>query len=505
MSSENNKEVIVNEKKFSLLLLLWILIFSIIMVNKMVQNDTFYTIKIGELILKNGIDMLDHFSIHNLLYTYPHWLYDVFIYLIFKVGKFPLIYVSTLILNMILLSTIFISAKKVTKSIIPVFFVTLMTAIVMGGYATARAQLVTYILFALELFFIEDFIRNRKNRDLIGLFLISLLICNIHVAVWPFFFILFLPFIGEGIISIIIKKIKKDNKFTRFIKNKFDIENNIPLKELLIVMVICTLTGLMTPIKDTPYVYLYKTMIGNSQKYILEHHMVSFKGAIFTIVIAAEGLILGFISKIKLRDLFLMLGLGFMAILSSRHNGLLAIAIPICLARTYNYFVHKINFDIDKKIYKLLKNKIIVIALFILAIIPASLKLKNGIFANYVIGNEYPIKAVEFIKENIDIKTMRIFNEYNYGSYLIFKDIPVFIDSRADLYTKQFSGLNYDIFDDFMSILDNTEKKFDFYKITHVLLNKNNLLNYNLKQKDGYKILYEDDDFIFYERNKQDM
>ena len=39
------------------------------------SNDTFYLIKLGESISKNGIDMLDHFSwIPNLPYTYPHWL-----------------------------------------------------------------------------------------------------------------------------------------------------------------------------------------------------------------------------------------------------------------------------------------------------------------------------------------------------------------------------------------------------------------------------------------------
>ncbi len=33
---------------------------------KMIQNDTFYYIKIGEDILKYGVDMIDHYSIHNL-------------------------------------------------------------------------------------------------------------------------------------------------------------------------------------------------------------------------------------------------------------------------------------------------------------------------------------------------------------------------------------------------------------------------------------------------------
>ena len=30
----------------------------------------------------------------------------------------------------------------------------------------------------------------------------------------------------------------------------------------------------------------------------------------------------------------------------------------------------------------------------------------------------------------------RLFNYYDYGAYLIYKDIPVFIDGRADLYSK---------------------------------------------------------------------
>ena len=39
-----------------------------------------------------------------------------------------------------------------------------------------------------------------------------------------------------------------------------------------------------------------------------------------------------------------------------------------------------------------------------------------------------------------DIKNMRIFNEYNFGSQLLFRGIPVFIDSRCDLYSPEFNG-----------------------------------------------------------------
>ena len=68
------------------------------------QNDTYYTIKVGEHISKYGVDMKDPFSWHeNLSYTYPHWLYDVGTYLVYQLGEnigiggFTAIYILTVL------------------------------------------------------------------------------------------------------------------------------------------------------------------------------------------------------------------------------------------------------------------------------------------------------------------------------------------------------------------------------------------------------------------------
>ena len=76
-----------------------ILLCSIAFSQKKIQNDTFYTLKIGEYISKNGILNLksDVFSWHdNLPYTYPHWLYDLMMFGIFKIGSWNGIYISTI-------------------------------------------------------------------------------------------------------------------------------------------------------------------------------------------------------------------------------------------------------------------------------------------------------------------------------------------------------------------------------------------------------------------------
>ena len=54
----------------------------------------------------------------------------------------------------------------------------------------------------------------------------------------------------------------------------------------------------------------------------------------------------------------------------------------------------------------------------------------------YGMGSKQPFTALE----NIDLENARFYNEYNYGSYMLFRGIPVFIDSRADLYAPEFSG-----------------------------------------------------------------
>ena len=112
--------------KFNVLAVICIMIFCFALTPISLQNDTFYTIKIGEHILENGIDMSqDPFSFHEIPYTYPHWLYDVGIYLIYKVGGMLGIYISTIILSCILGLTIYYTNRKIVKNGLTSFVLTL--------------------------------------------------------------------------------------------------------------------------------------------------------------------------------------------------------------------------------------------------------------------------------------------------------------------------------------------------------------------------------------------
>ena len=194
--------------KFNVLAIFIIMLFCFALTPKTLQNDTYYTIAIGEHIMENGIDMVDPFSWHeDLPYTYPHWAYDVATYLVFQAGEaigiggFMAIYIATVLLSISLGIVVYYALRKICKNDLVSFFITLAIMYLLKNFIAARAQLVTYILFALTILFIENFIATGKKRYAVGLIIIPIIIANVHAAVWPFYFVLYLPYIVEYILA----------------------------------------------------------------------------------------------------------------------------------------------------------------------------------------------------------------------------------------------------------------------------------------------------------------
>ena len=150
--------------KFNVLAIVCIIIFSFAISPKTLQNDTYYTISIGEHIMENGVDGIDPFSWTDLKYTYPHWLYDVSIYLIYSFGGMTGIYISTIILSCILGVLLYITNNKINKNPLFSFILTIGVMFLLRDFIAARAQLVTFILFVLEILFIECFLDTKKKR-----------------------------------------------------------------------------------------------------------------------------------------------------------------------------------------------------------------------------------------------------------------------------------------------------------------------------------------------------
>ena len=497
---------------FEIIAIILIAIFCSCIAQKTLQNDTFYTIKIGEHIIENkGIDMKDPFSWHeNLEYTYPHWLYDVMIYLIYSVGGMAGIYISTCIFSSILGISIYKTNSKLVKNRVVSFVITIGAMYMLRDYIAARAQLVTFILFTLQIYLMEQLANTSKKRYGVGLILIGILIANLHVAVWPFMFILYLPYIAEYVITIIEEKTAK--KFGKELKEGYKIVLNKRngVKYLVIVMIICVLTGLVTPLGTTPYTYLVKTMQGNTTQNINEHLPMTLVNCVEVLCVLIIFIALLTFTDIKIRlvDLFMLGGLILLMLYSKRQSTMFVIICSIILNRLVYAFISKEGKDIDEKLIKVFTTLFGGFMMSSLVLILSLYFVQSKIKEPYISKSEYPVEMSEFILQyfednNINIKDVRLYNEYNYGSYLLFKGIPVFIDSRCDLYAPEYNG-GRDIFMDFInsSSLDIWfEDIFEKYDITHVILYKNSKMNMIIQDGnlDGYKLLKEDDKFVFYD------
>ena len=549
--------------KFNILAIVAIVLFSAVLAPITFQNDTFYTIKIGEHILQTGtVDMQDPFSWHEgLPYTYPHWLYDIMIYLFYNIGGFTGIFISTVVLSSILGVVIYITNNKISKNNLISFVITLGTMYMMKDYIAARAQLVTFILFELGILCMENFLDSKKIRYGIGILVIGILIANIHAAVWPFMYVLFLPYLAEYILNFDymklyykikdkyynfrIDKYKNSKKADEKTSNKIDKLNNklsesklqevkqlanrekrrknpykirmkkIPaVKWLILIMIIYAFTGLLTPIGDTPYTWTYNTMRGNTTESINEHlPLTLIDEKTLMVIIAFIIAILVFTDvKIRLKDLFMIGGLTVLMFISRRQTSMFFLFGSGVLAKLIADLIAKYDKDGTEEFKKIMVSTLGTTATLLIIALLMIIQIKGKVDDKYVNTKSYPVDAANYIKENLDLSSIHLFNEYNYGSYLLFEGIPVFIDSRADLYTPEFNKTaeypeGRDIFSDYMktsSIARYYENTFDEYDITHIILYKNSKLSMLLsKDSEGYTRLYTDDNFVIYQRNNK--
>lgn len=481
--------------KLKILAIMSIILLCIGTTIKSLQNDTFYIIKLGNDILTNGIELKDSYCwITNLDYSYPHWLYDVFIATIYNNFNYFGVYVSTIILFIILILTIYIIQLKINKNHFLALFISIISIASLYGFATARSQLMTVILYLLQIYFIEKIINTGHKKYIIFLSLISLIIANIHATIWMFTFILYLPYIVSHCIYKIFNKKCKNNKLI--------IEPTKNIKFIIISFIISFIMGIFSPSRIC-YTYIFKVMFGISQLYIAEHApLIVIENPYFIVISLILLIILIFSNtKIYLKELLMICGLTLMSLSSFRHLiffytiGLLYISII-----SIRYLNNKKDKTLDILGNILVNKKIIYFSTIIIIILASSYKFNINFKQEYVPSKEYPKEAIKFIKEELNIDDMKLYNGYNYGSYLLFNDIKVFIDSRCDLYLPEFNGLDYNIFEDAIKIEEEYDQKFKFYNISHALIKKDAILYRFLIKDNNYNIIYKDKYFALFER-----
>ena len=104
------------------------------------------------------------------------------------------------------------------------------------------------------------------------------------------------------------------------------------------------------------------------------------------------------------------------------------------------------------------------------------------------IAEQYPVTAVDFL-ESEGLTSLSGYNSYNWGGYLIWRDIPVFVDGRADVYGDPFLFLYRQAFD----AQPNWEEPLNRYDVSYVIMERGSPLNSLLDLHPDWEEVYQDE------------
>ncbi len=492
----NLKEKLIHNKIYIILNLL-IILFSLSIVNKTLQNDTFFSIPIGNYVLQNGATTQDQLTWHDNLKFEHSGEFSSLMAILYNLAGFNGIYCFTLIMTALIGLVLFYILIKSKNNILISFFTTI-TALYFGRDSfVARAQIVSYLMFLIEIYLIEKLIQTQRKTYCLSLVIVCIIIANFHASVWPMYFILFLPYIAE----FIFKKLKLEMPKSKLIAEEF------PLKLLIITMILAGFSGLCTPSGIAPYTDMIKVISGISMTFISELERVKIiENYGMLISLAMYGVVMCLHqTKIKVSDLCMATGLFLMGLMAERNIIFFYLIGAIVFARIVTN-IENINIEMDKITQKLSHKNAYLTILSLVIIVVCVVNYKDKIKQDFINENLYPVEAAEYILENLDIPNTRIFNHFNFGSYLEFKNIPVFIDSRSGMYCKEFN--NTSILEDWMDVSSGSvhyKEIFSKYHITHVLLYKQEIINTYISNDTDYTKLYEDKNFVLYENEARNF
>lgn len=443
--------------------------------------DYWWHLKAGEYMISNKIiltkDVFSWFATqYNLSWISHEWLFEILIYgMKVLFGNYHIIIYCSLTLLLLQLILFLGNKKKYLKNI-PFTIVWIIIGIIfLGNTLMPRPHMFSYIFVALSLYLLFDLLKNENSKKIYFLPLITLLWANVHGGSSNLSYILCFIFFLLGQFSFSLGKLEAKPM------------SKIQLKKYFLVMLLCVLAILCNPHGIDLLWYPYQNMQDSFILKTISEWRASNANLLSDLAIFAFfGMWLFIIfksdKKLQLLDGILLATFAFLALKSVRFW-------PFAyIASSFIIFDYIKKLKIDKK-YNLLFLLASIFICIIVVIMP-----KGNIVENL---NEGVVDEsfIEVIKEE---QPQKLYNYYDYGGYLIYRDIPVFIDGRADLYSKH----NYRDYyylskleGDFIRILEH-------YKFDMFLIDKGTPLATYLSEKEEYEILLEKNNTVIYQLKK---
>lgn len=455
-----------------LLLSLFVLVFSFAIASSVkIDNDFFWHIKAGEYMSKHGVLTKDVFSwyMYGQNWMSHEWLFEVIVYNLSMVfGNYFYILFSFVCIGILELILFTFNKNKLLNNV-PFTMLWIICGFIFVYFVQVRPHLISYVFLAITMFVLYDLYRNEYSRKIYILPILSIIWANIHGGSSNLCYLLCFIFLLVGLFSF---------KFTKIEALKNTKRQTI---KYFVVMILSMLAVCINVHGTKIFLYPYQNMadslmlsnISEWRPTVLNdiNHYPYFVLAIFILFVFIFSK-----KKIQLID-FVMLGISlFLGLKSIRFWPFTYIIMSFVV---FDY-VGK------RKIDKGTNLCILFVSLFL--IVFTCCNYKGVTITNDLLLDD---KVIDILHKE---KPERLYNAYDYGGILIYNDVPVFIDGRADLYSKY----NYKDYLDISILNINFPKLIEKYNFDYFLVSGNLQINTYLKYCDEYELIYHNKKKNFY-------
>ncbi len=482
---------------------------SVLWVKTSLDNDTYWIIKTGEYICKNGIPTKDFLTIHsNMDLVVQQWLSDIIYYkaydLLGVIGPLLIVMLAMLVFAGLMYKLCMMMTNNSIRSSIA----SLLTCASMSSFFVTRPQVFTYCTILIELICLEKYIKDGKIKHLIALPILSVAVVNLHASMWTMLFIFLLPYLANAL------PIKIKGKSVSCCKI-------LPLIITALIMIPC---GMITPYGIKGLSFIFTTSIGdkvNSSINELKPVVLSKSpGDIFMFIIPVLIIACYLIhksGKTTPRFVLLSIGTGAMMMVYRKLGAYFMIAaVPAVIYYLNDIdiigYIIRMNEKAKAKPKKNEKNNIPLLVTLICILV-------FGILIYSFVG--FGIDVNDFVKKggvnesldeviyamDADIKEnpvdeLRLFNGFNSGAYLEFKGYKTYIDPRADSFVEEANN-DFDYLTEYFDVKTGNvyfKQVFDKYDFNYAIVDLNTEvpLYSQISNNDGYTLVFESEDYALY-------
>ncbi len=271
------------------------------------------------------------------------------------------------------------------------------------------------------------------------------------------------------------------------------------VRRLALVTLLCFGASALNPNGVQMWTYPFETLTSRAMQRLIQEwfppdlHQPIYWPFGLMLAVGTLGLVLS-PRRPEWMDLMLFLGMGGAGLLSARHIPLFAVATAPIVAR------HTLPLFARTRLYPLLTgeqpppqpSRVVVAAHWLILgalVLAAGLDVRRTVQRNdAAMATTYPVAAVDWIEAQ-GWQGKRMFNNYNWGGYLVWRGLPVFIDGRADVYGDAFLFL----YQDTVFIRPNWRETLDTYGVDYVLISPGSPLSTLLTESAEWGEVYRDD------------